>query len=156
MWKMNWIRIPSIFVALLAFQGCAMAGKCSPVAEEFIHKPMAEQLAKFRDRKLEEQYEIYICGTQVVHPPLLHLAQRFARDGETAVGFLRSRLEQAHDDATIRDITMVFVEMSRQGTYPVGGDAALMKTINESTARIKDKGWRTYTTNQVNSIVAAH
>src|SRR5262249_36374841 len=143
-----------ILLSVVAFlcQGCFSSEKCSPVAHAFIQLPLREQLAQFSMHSVSEQYDIYLCGTQVVHPPLIHLAQPFARDGKAAVGFLQSRLTEASDDATIRDIVMVFAEMQKQGAYNVVMDVALMQTIRGSTSRMKVVAWRQFVTQRVNEI----
>jgi len=117
---------------------------------------MKEQLSDFGAHSLDEQYDIYLCGTQAVHPPLIHLAEQFARDGKAAVGFLQAKLASAQDDATIQDIIMVYAAMSRQGSYDVAADRDVMQTINAGVARIKDDGWRRFSAQKVEEISQSH
>jgi hypothetical protein len=139
-------------LVLLLCTACGDQYKCSSAARGFVNKPLKEQLSDFGNHGLEEQYEIYLCGTQAIHPPLIHLAEPFARDGTAAVGFLKGKLANAQDDATIQDIVMVFSQMSRQRTYDVAADADLMQTINKSVGKIKDDGWRKFVAERVNEI----
>jgi hypothetical protein len=136
-------------------QGCFASEKCSPAAQAFVQLPLREQLAEFNSHSVPEQYDIYLCGTQVVHPPLIHLAQPFAKDGKAAVGFLQGSLAKANDDATIRDIVVVFAEMQKRRTYDVAMDAALMQTIQASVSRMKDAGWRQFVAQRVNEITGS-
>jgi hypothetical protein len=141
-----------IAAAFLGCQSCTASKHCSPLAEDFIHKPSTEQTAEFGRHTLDEQYDIYICGTQVAHPPLLSLAGLFAQDGQSAVGFLKDKLAQAKDDDTIQDLILVFVEMSRQNTYNVSRDQELVGLLKESANRMKDAGWRKFTLGKLEEI----
>jgi len=152
---MRLFKLILLSIVAIQCQGCFSSEKCSPVAHAFVKLPLREQLAQFGSLSLPEQYDVYLCGTQVVHPPLIHLAQPFAKDGKAAVEFLQSKLEGANDDSTIRDIVMVFTEMQRQGTYDVAKDPALMQTIRASTSRVKDSGWRQFVTQRVGEITGS-
>ncbi len=152
---MRLFKVVLLGLVALQCQGCFGSEKCSPAAHAFVRLPLREQLAEFDSRSVPEQYDIYLCGTQVVHPPLIHLAQPFAKDGKAAVAFLQRRLAEADDDATIRDIVMVFAEMQKQRTYDVAMDTVLMQTIQSSASRIKDAGWRQFVTQRVNEITGS-
>lgn len=118
---------------------------CSELTRTFFRKPIQAQMKEFGDRSLDEQYAIFICGNQIIHPPAMYLSQPFADQGPRIVEFLRMKLIQAEGDLTIRDIIRVFVEMSRQGTYDVAQDPSLMTLMTESAARIKDVERRRFT-----------
>jgi hypothetical protein len=152
---MRFVKAILLGLVALQCQGCFGSEQCSPAAHAFVRLPLGEQLAQFDSHSVPEQYDIYLCGTQVVHPPLIHLAQPFAKDGKAAVGFLRRRLAEANNDATIRDIVVVFNEMQTQGTYDVAMDAVLMQTIQASASRIKDAGWRQFVTQRVSEITGS-
>jgi hypothetical protein len=106
----------------------------------------------FSKLSVEKQYAIYICGNQVVHPPMMYLGELFAREGEKIIGFLKVKLRETDDDATIRDLVRLFSEMSRLGTYDVAKDDELMRLISVRLAGMKDPGWREVTEQMVNRI----
>jgi hypothetical protein len=115
---------------------------CSKLNKTFFRKPTAEQMAEFSGLDIENQYAVFICGNQVREPPSIHLATPFAKEGQSVVGFLKARLTAATGDLTIRDILLVFSEMSRGKSYNVAGDADLMKVITEAVDRVKDPFWK--------------
>lgn len=127
--------------------------ECRPWVAKFFRDPedkkvatsAEERISDFGDYQVEDQYEIYICGNQFVHPPTIYLAEPFARSGPTVVSFLKSRLTEATRDVTIRDIIMVFEEMDRQNTYDVSGDDELMRLMTNRIATMKNEGWRRMT-----------
>jgi hypothetical protein len=135
-------------LSLLSATGCAAANmrvgdyKCSQLTEYFYGKPPNERISQFVAADLEKQYAIYICGNQYLEPPATYLAEPFAREGAGIVGFLKNKLSLASDDGTIRDVVLVFKEMSRQRTYNVAGDTELMKVITEAVDRVKDPFWK--------------
>ncbi len=135
-------------LSLLSATGCAAANmrvgeyKCSQLTEYFYGKPPNERVSQFVASDLEKQYAIYICGNQYLEPPATYLAEPFAREGGRIVGFLKAKLMAAHGDLTIRDILLVFSEMSRRKSYNVAGDTDLMKVITEGVDRVKDPFWK--------------
>jgi hypothetical protein len=148
-------------LSLLSATGCAAANmrvgeyKCSQLTEYFYGKPPNERIAQFVAADLEKQYAIYICGNQYLEPPATYLAEPFAREGGRIVGFLKDKLVRASDDGTIRDVVLVFKEMSRQRTYNVGGDSELMKVVDDRVAAMKDVDWKRLVERQVKEIRAA-
>jgi hypothetical protein len=153
------IRATSI-VVLLSFgmAGCAMAGDhvrgydCSEFANTFFKKPLKATIAEFSDYDVDKQYAIYICGNQYMHPPMIHLAEPFAKEGEKVVDFLKARLLEARDDLTVRDIVLVFTWMARQKTYDVAGDSNLMRITEEKVSRMKNLDWRRLSEHDLNEI----
>jgi hypothetical protein len=135
-------------LSVLSAAGCSASNPqvgeytCSQLTEYFYGKPLKERVAQFVAADLEKQYAIYICGNQYLEPPAMYLAKPFAREGSSAVGFLKTKLSQASDDGTIRDLVLVFEEMSKQRTYDVAGDGDLMGVIAASVGRVKDADWR--------------
>jgi len=116
--------------------------KCSQLTEYFYGKPPNERMSQFVAADLEKQYAIYVCGNQYLEPPATYLAEPFAREGGRIVGFLKAKLTAATSDLTIRDILLVFSEMSRRKSYNVAGDTDLMKVITEAVDRVKDPFWK--------------
>lgn len=125
---------------------------CSELAKTFFRKPLKATIAEFGDYDVEKQYAIYICGNQYMHPPMIHLAEPFAREGEKVVDFLKARLLETDDDLTVRDIVVVFAEMRIQKTYNVAGDGDLMKIIQEKVSSMKNPDWRRLSEQELNEI----
>ena len=125
---------------------------CSELAKIFFRKPIKTTIAEFGDYDVEKQYAIYICGNQYMHPPMIHLAEPFASEGEKIVDFLKARLLEADDDLTVRDIVVVFAEMRIQKTYNVAGDGDLMEIMQEKVNNIKNPDWRRLVEQDLNEI----
>ena len=144
-------------VFLLLRSGCTTASErsksdqCYTWVKTFFRMPLKEQLTQFGSYDVESQYDIFICGNQVVHPPATYLAGPFAMEGESVVHFLKTKLLQAKDDQTIRDVILVFTEMSRRKTYDVARNSDLMVLITDSVARIKDDDWRQIVAEEIRS-----
>jgi hypothetical protein len=116
--------------------------RCSQLTGYFYGDPLKARMARFSEAPLDKQYAIYICGNQYLEPPATYLAKPLASEGSKAVALLKEKLSRANDDGTIRDVILVFAEMSRQKTYAVSTDPELMKLITDGVARMKDGGWR--------------
>ena len=99
-------------------------------------------MAEFSSFDPERQYAIFVCGNQTREPPSIHLATPYAKEGSAIVGFLKAKLKAARGDMTIRDIMLVFAEMSRLRTYDVAGDGDLMNAMAEAAVRVKDPDWK--------------
>lgn len=153
------MRVAS-FIVLLSFvaAGCSGANNhiqgydCPELAKTFFRKSLRTTIAEFRDFDVDKQYAIYICGNQFVHPPMIHLAEPFARGGEKVANYLKIRLLETTNDLTVRDIILVFAEMSRQKTYDVAGDSNLMEILLEKVSSMKDPDWRQMSDNNLNQI----
>lgn len=137
----------SIVLSMFVLTGCFHAedasidGQCPELAETFFQKSLKDQMAEFPSYELRNQYAIFICGNQAVHPPAQYLAGAFAQDGPKAVEFLRGKLKNAKGDLTIRDITLVFAEMNRLKTYDVAGDKELINLLTEKINGMKSE-WK--------------
>jgi hypothetical protein len=99
----------------------------------------------FGNYDVDKQYAIFICGNQFVHPPMMYLAELLAKEGDKIVGFLKTKLREAGDDLTIRDLVRVFADMNRLKTYDVASDEELMRLISERLEGMKDPGWKQIT-----------
>ncbi|MGC1547038.1 MAG: hypothetical protein WA777_00765 [Rhodanobacter sp.] len=143
------IFIKLVSAAIISLSsGCSFAADshlrdtCSPWLSTFYEMPLKQRLATFDSYSLDNQYQIFICGNQVVHPPAIYLAEPFARRGANAVPFLKAKLAQASDDLTIRDIVLVFVEMKRLNTYSISNDAFLAALVKRKVDDMRDANWR--------------
>jgi len=151
--QVTWV----VLVALVSGYGFAedshLRGECSPWMSTFYGKPIKERIAAFDSYSIDDQYQIFICGNQMLHPPAIYLARPFAGRGESAVPLLKEKLIQAGDDLTIRDIVRVFVEMKRLSTYDASKDAFLAALISRKVAGMHDSGWRGIAQKNVNEIL---
>jgi hypothetical protein len=156
------IRATSIAV-LLSFgkAGCAdvlwLAIKFGGMTALNLQRHFSENRLKLRlpssvTMIVDKQYAIYICGNQYMHPPMIHLAEPFAKEGEKVVDFLKPRLLEASDDLIVRDIVLVFTWMARQKTYDVAGDSNLMRITEERVSQMKDPDWRRLSEQDLNEI----
>jgi hypothetical protein len=99
---------------------------------------------------VQDQYVIFICGNQFMHPPALYLVEPFARRGKAIVPFLEEKLAQAQDDdLTTRDIVFVFSEMARQQSYDVAKDLDLVRQMRQAAAQMKNREWKTITEQRI-------
>jgi hypothetical protein len=142
----SYILLITVLFVLTPQHGFTMGNsatrQCNIWIKTFFREPTKEQIKKFSTFNIEDQYSLFICGNQIVHPPALYLAEPFAANGKVVSDFLKSKLKQATDDLTIRDIIRVFTEMNRQGTHDVVGDNDLMMLIHEAIARMNNEGWK--------------
>jgi len=151
-------KLGALSLAWLA--GCSSASgsgdtsKCQKLATTFFRQPFETRITDFARRELLDQYTIFICGNQFMHPPAQYLAEPFARRGGAIVPFLRAKLADAHDDLTVRDIVLVFTEMSRQRYYDVSKDSDLIHQMREAAARMKNQGWKTITEQRIEAATA--
>lgn len=125
---------------------------CSKFNRTFFLKPIKETYVEFENYEVNKKYVTYICGNQYIHPPRIQLASLFAKDGGKVVGLLKERLIEASDDFTIRDIVLVFAEMSKQKTYDVAGDGDLMKILRGKVNSMEDSFWQQLANQDLNEI----
>ena len=109
---------------------------------EFFNQPLGDRIERLRQLPLEEQYEIFRYGNDVIHPPLMDLADPIAERGATAVPFLIRQLKIEQDDLATRDILLIFNRMARLKAYDVRADKVLMETLSANVAKMRDDGWR--------------
>jgi hypothetical protein len=133
--------------------GSPLRKQCEEWLHTFFRLPADERISAFQNYGVEDKYSIYICGSQVRHPPDTYLAEPFALEGKKAVDFLIPRLSAAKDDPTICDIVRLLLEINRQKTYDVAGDKAAMKCITEGISRIKNDAWKGIAQDWVREIV---
>lgn len=151
----------ALVTATLLVAGCSFAANsrlrdtCDPWLNTFYQKSLRERIATFDSYDLKNQYQIFICGNQVIHPPAIYLAEPFAKQGAAAVPLLKTKLAQADDDLTIRDIVLVFAEMQRQHSFNVYEGSGLVKLITEKVNEMHDPGWQAIAQKNVDNIVGA-
>lgn len=97
----------------------------------FIKTKSSERIKEFKNYNIEEQYELFIFGNQVIHPPTRYLADPFVERGSTLVPFLKVKLRAAQDDITIHDITYLFLELARTKRYDVSNDQEILALLDQ-------------------------
>ncbi len=117
---------------------------CRKLERTYFRNPIRQTIREFSARPLADQYAIYLCGTQFIHPPALELAGPFAAQGPPAAAFLKGRLAATVEDLDVRDILQVFREMKRQHTYSAASDDSLMFLIRAKSGSISNPYWRDY------------
>ena len=110
--------------------------KCSKLTNDFFHiTSIDERMRQFPNHTINEQYELYIFGNQVVHPPAIYLAPLFAEQGPIIIPLLRSKLEAAPEELTIRDIVSVLRWMAKLKLYDFSKDLELISLLDK---RVRD------------------
>ena len=91
----------------------------------------SERMSHFKNYSLEEQYEIFEFGNRVIHPPATYLDLPFAQQGPTIIPFLKVKLDATKDEATIRDIMLIFSKVAQLKLYNFSKDTELMNLLNQ-------------------------
>jgi len=126
---------------------------CEPLYASFFAEPNAtKRQEEFRRLDLDQQFVVYLCGNQKMHPPTIYLAETFAEQGGKIVPFLAEKLATANTDSTIRDIVDVFAWMARLKTYDVASDTSLMKLMENRSLDVKNDIWRKATAREIDGI----
>jgi len=115
--------------------------KPSKMVSEFFRMSTNEQIKHFNDYNLDEQYELFIFGNQVVHPPAIYLADLLAEQGPGIIPFLTAKLQATQDEITIRDIMTVFEYMAQRKVYDFTQDTELI-TLMEQRVNKMDGLWK--------------
>ena len=129
--------ICTIFLVILV--GCLSSTadmKANKLAGDFFQMTTSEQVNQFKNYSLDEQYEIFLFGNQVVHPPAIYLSRPFAEQGPIVVPFLKAKLKKTQKEVTIRDIVTVFSELTRLRLYDFSKDPNLMELLDMKTNKM--------------------
>ena len=132
-------KLPPIVFCLSLLSGCSdvdpAIDNCSRLAHVYLdNAPTRERFVSYAP---EIQYELMICGSQYLHPPML-LTNFVASEGASMVPILQRKLQATNHDQTIADIVRTFVEMKRQGTYNVSANTELIAILGEKVQRMRD------------------
>jgi hypothetical protein len=125
-------------IAFLSFTGC----NSHHLQKDFFRQPPETRLVRFRQYSLEDQYKIFRYGSDKVEPPVIGLANAIAERGVQGVPFLLGHLNSERDDASVRDIMLIFSVMAASKTYDVKSDTVLMNRLDTAVAGMRDKGWQ--------------
>jgi hypothetical protein len=130
-----------LLILLSVFTG---GGGCTNyrLEKRFFDQPAKDRVERLRQCSLKDQYKIFRYGNDVIHPPVMALANPIAERGAGAIPFLLSELERNHDDMTTRDMVLIFVTMASSRSYDVKSDLALMTLLSSRVEAIKDKEWQ--------------
>ena len=144
----------SSHVALLIALFCSTDAACQSreFEREFFNQPRADRLERARKLPLEQQYKVFRYGNEVIHPPMIELADPIAEQGSAAVPFLLDQLAVDRTDLAVRDVALVFSRMAQMKTYDVMSDARVMATLNERVDKMKDRDWRDVASKTLKSI----
>ena len=119
--------------------------KENELIRKFFRTPDSQQqIQEFRKKNLDEKYDLYLWGCQVIHPPALYLARPFAEEGPTVVPFLEKKLESAKDEDTVRDIALVLSYVAELKRYDFSKNPQLMELL-ERRAHAMQGMWKAKT-----------
>ena len=108
----------------------------------FFSEPLATRVERSRTLSLDQQYLVFRYGNDVIHPPLMDLADPIAERGEGAVPFLLKQLQLDDSDIAIRDIVLIFERMALLRIYDVKSDQAVLDALIARIVKMKDKDWQ--------------
>jgi hypothetical protein len=128
------------FYVNLAF---ALGCQAHVFEKEFYREDLSTRVERARRLSLEEQYKVFRYGNDVIHPPLMDMADPIAERGKAAIPFLLDQLRSDDDDLAVRDILLVFSRMAGLGTYPVKSDSTVMTALRARVATMKNREIRT-------------
>jgi hypothetical protein len=134
----NWAKWTLIFLVVPTLYGCT--SWFYPMEAAYFKKYPAGDLTVLDEYSLEEQYKIYRYGNDVVHPPLIYLADAIAKRGNSAVPFLLKKLEGETEDEGIRDIAQIFAHMLYGRYYDVRANPQIIPLLEKKIEGMD--GWK--------------
>lgn len=146
LWKMT-----TPLILLLLLPSCAVAENKTVSMKNFFQQTTSEQIDAFGRHQIEDQYAILYFGNKIIHPPAVYLIQPFAEHGQSAVPFLEMKLISSRDDSDIRNIVLIFNEMSLQGNYLIPCESTIMSLLEKKVLSLKNL-WKPSLENTVREI----
>ncbi|MFT3821920.1 MAG: hypothetical protein QM750_30610 [Rubrivivax sp.] len=131
------LRILLLFLAF-ALSGCS----AQRLERDFFRGDLSTRNQRLAGYTMEEQWQIYLYGNQVIHPPATGLAEVLARGHEPMLRFILRRLESTRNDLDYRDSMVVFQTMQWHGDYSICGDEAAFSKIKSNQYRIENADWQ--------------
>jgi len=125
---------------------------CPDVAEQYLAPPDDEAIRAFHTLDLSRQYQVFICASQYVRPPLSEFQVAFASGGDRVAEFLVQQLGSGVDDLTFRDIVYVFSAMQSQGTYDVASETLFLRWLEARAEAMGNPEWREHVTEVVQEL----
>jgi hypothetical protein len=118
-------------------------GSSASLASDFFHgHSVEERKVAFPKYPLRVQFDLFIYGNQVIHPPATYLASCFAESGAGGAKLLREKLTRPGSDLDTRDIALLLETMQVMHTFNVSADLQLFSLLKHRVASMKDPGWR--------------
>lgn len=108
----------------------------------FFSEPLATRVERSRQLSLEQQYQVFRYANDVIHPPLMDMADPIAERGKEAVPFLLKQLQVDETDIAVRDIVLIFERMALLRTYDVKSNPALLDALIARVVKMKDRDWQ--------------
>jgi len=129
------------------FLGAALillSSACTPssVGADF-YRNYSEEDARIKKYSLEDQYQIYRYGSDVIEPPDVGLGAVIAQKGQQVVPFLLTKLDEKtdSDDLRTRDILMIFEFMQQSNYYDVRSDKNVMDHLERAVNTLDHSPW---------------
>jgi len=126
------------FLFVIASTSC----RAESVERQFFKGDTLTRLERLETYSLKEQWQIFLYGNQVIHPPATGLALPIARRGKPALEYILQQLEKSENDLDFRDSLVVFRSMQGGGFYDICSDETAMKAIRANESKIHDPDWR--------------
>src|SRR5437879_6257597 len=94
----NYYRVISVTLIWITLTlSCSIDSDAKADCESFFRLPPTDREKTFSSFDIETQYNVYICGVQSYHPPMLYLVRPFASQGRPVAELLKLKLAQASD-----------------------------------------------------------
>lgn len=131
-----------IVIMIAALFGCvsdAPGLEKRKIAEKFFSQYISipERLTEFGKFSLQDKYELFKFGNRIVHPPAIYLAKPFAEEGRAIIPFLSQKLVESDDEAEIRDIALLLLELSRLKPDSLHGEHEVLRIMDDKTKRMR-------------------
>lgn len=116
--------------------------RAESVEKQFFRGDIPTRMERLEAHSLEQQWQIFLYGNQVIHPPTTGLALPIAKQGKPALDYILKQLEHPKHELDFRDSMVVFERMQQGGYYDICSDATAMEVIRHNESRISHSGWR--------------
>ena len=82
------------------FWGCVLFPKTNNLTRDFFRNTTTdeEKIRKFHNYSLDEQYEIIVFESEVVHPPSHEWISEFAKQGPIIIPFIKTKLKTTKNE----------------------------------------------------------
>lgn len=143
------IIIAGFCIALLGcFEQSDEARECREVIDAQLYDgprlAINDALSAFPSQDVPTQYQIYLCTSTYMHPPLTHFLGPFARGGDRSAEYVVARLHDGVSDRAFVAILEVFHEMRRIQSFDASDDSELMRGLADRADKIAEPDWMAY------------
>lgn len=109
--------------------------------KSFFEGPPSTSLERFENYSLEEQYQIFVYGMQVAHPPAMRFSRPIAKRGQAAADYVLQQLSAPQsNDFDYRDSMLIFQDMQRRGYFDICAHSSYLEKIRDNAMKIEDEG----------------